>query len=385
MCRVCVEVLLNRRGTVAVCTDSFRVHMKRSLVSHSLLLVSALVVRSQALEATLFSSEFTLLPAGARQIALGNAGVALALDGLSAYSNPAASSFLESLEMRTEGARLYGGLASQGIAAVAAPLPEGLGAVVQYHSLWSHEILRQDSLPADYATRLAQPSLRADGSHRGAFRNNHHMLVLGGAKQYPLPIPRPPGLSVPLPVDIGFGLNLKYYWQTMDPDGVMHMGMNLNLDAGVLLRIGVDYDLVAQRVSRQLCFGVAVRNLVPTRMIWVHSPTDYSERVYNTQEYGLAYLDNAGLGWLTWRGALSLQRTWGEKEDSDNGQGYNLSRHFGMEFTVANLVDIRGGIADGVVGLGAGVRYRAYSFDYLFRFDRIDYSSLRLALGVSLR
>lgn len=330
----------------------------------------------------LYSSEFTRMQIGARQMALGDAGVALPLNALAAYWNPAAQSFLETFEVWAEGAQLYGGLSSQGALAFEAPIQDGLNAAVIYNSFWPHEIYEYDSLPADYATRLNQPELRADGAYEGVFRNNHHMLIMSIAKRYGIPFPRPASLSIPIPVDLGVGLNVKYYWQTMDPGGKTRMGMNLNLDAGLLLRIGVDFDVEKQKIVRQVCLAADIRNVVPSRMVWVNSPADYGERVDNSQYYGVAYIDDAGLGWLTWKVALSVNRTPGEISGENGKIGLVNTRHYGLEFGILDCVDIRAGVSDGIVGLGAGVHYRAYRLDYLFKFDRIELSALRLALGV---
>lgn len=341
----------------------------------------------------LYASEVTRLPLGCRVAAMGDAGVALPQHGPGAYHNPAVPALLSGYEVWVEGARLYGGLSNQGALALMAPLQEALYVSALYAPFFSGHIIEYDTLPSTYLERLSNDQLRADGSqNNGYFHNNQHVVIASLARRFALPVPRPPGMSVPLPVDLAGGLNVKYVWQTLTPGDKVRLGMNVNLDMGLLLRVGVDYDLETEKIVRQVCVGAAVRNIVPTEMVWVNSPQNYREPVDNSQYYGLAYVDDVGLGPVTWRASLALHRRLDgiAEERADGTVKYKTffenSYHYGAEVGLWDVVDLRAGLSDRVPTLGAGVHYGTdammFHVDYAFRFDRISTSPLRLALGV---
>jgi len=326
------------------------------------------------------------MPVDTRAMAMGDAGATLAFNSLSMFWNPASVSFMPGYDVRIEGARIYG-MSSQGLLSLSVPMQDGLNAGIMYDAFFPGPILQNDTLPGTLVDRLGNEELRADGSAEGWFQNNQNLVLLGIGKKFGIPVPRPPGVSFPIPVNLGIGVNAKYLWQTLTPGGKVRMGMNINIDVGGLLQIGVDYDLEKNMISRQVLIGAAVRNVVPTDMVWVNSPEDYSEPVDNSQYYGLAYVDDAGLGFLTWKAALGLHR---EKqgrivseENGDRTTGYVSTYHYGVEIGLWRIVDVRAGLSNRHVTLGAGVHYRNMFIDYAFRFDEVAYTPLRLAVGVS--
>jgi hypothetical protein len=346
----------------------------------------------------ILSSEISRMPLGCRIVAMGDAGVALPLNVSSVYWNPASISFLPRYEFWLEGAKLYGGLSSQAMAAFGAPIQDGMNAAILYSPFFPGSIERYDTLPGTPRARLDDESLRANGEPVGIFHNNQHLLLVSIAKKFPIPVIIPGGVNLPFPLDLSVGLNAKGVWQTLDPDGKVRMAMNINLDGGVLVSMGIDYDLVKNMVIRQVCIGVAIRNIVPTRMQWLNSHTtnekgedvQYSEPVYNSQYFGLSYIDDAGFKWLSWKAALAMQREYLGKNVSvdslgrvsESGGGYSNSYHYGIELSMWNVVDIRGGLSDKIPVLGAGVHYKNCYIDYSFRFDEMRYSPLRVAFGL---
>ena len=318
-----------------------------------------------------YSAELNNLAVGSRQIALGEAGVALPLSIMSAYYNPATLSFLRNYQANVEYANLYEGLARHICIGLEAPLQQDITVGGIYSAFSSGNIPLFDSLPGTYEERLATDSLRATGVARGSFRNDQNLIMFPLAKLFPLPGIYTTGLSYPLPIELSFGCNFKIYWQTFNPRQVVRLGMNFNCDVGLLARFGVDYDLVKKRVSRELFIGVMVRDALPTRVVWVYSPQNYEEPLERTELFGVSYIDRSGFLATDWIVTASLVRSFG------------ISYQAGIEAVWWEMVSLRAGVVGRTPVIGAGIRYKRYSIDYSLRFDELAISPVRLTAGLT--
>ncbi len=320
-----------------------------------------------AAESVNYAAELNRVPAGCRLVAMGNAAAALPGHAMACSYNPGLAAFAESREIRLEGAKLYGGISDFGALAGIAPMQADLALGVLYAGLLSGDIEQYDSLPGTHQQRLY--SGVREYKSLGVFHNNHHAIGVTIAKKLGLPVPRPEGFTAPIPVDVGAGVNFRYYWQTMTPADKVRMGMNVNMDVGAALRIGVDYDLHQQQPSRELIIGAAVQDVLPTRVIWLHSYENYEELVERTVYSGIAYCDNSGIFWADWVISLAVHRQ------------YATTLHIGIEALVWDLVAIRLGLSNKTPSFGAGVQTRFFTVDYACSFDEINATPLRLGLG----
>ena len=75
----------------------------------------------------------------------------------------------------------------------------------------------------------------------------------------------------------------------MNPENVKRLGMGANLDAGLLGRIGLDYDLKKKEVCRNLILGISLRDFLPGEIVWINSMRNYREPFRLSQYYGIAY------------------------------------------------------------------------------------------------
>lgn len=344
------------------CTDLFR--------SCVLFFFPLLIIKSVFSNDVRYACDMTHLPAGSDIAAMGDAGVVLPWKGASSYWNAASASYQKKSEISAEIADLYSGLSEQACFTVHFPLQGTTSASILYIPFLSGDFQLNDTLPGTYQERIFNQDLRADGSYKSLFQDNQQLLVLSVAKLFPLKLPRAPGSGYPLPLDIGIGFNFKGYWQVMNPDEKTRLGMCANLDAGTLIRIGVDYDIVKKEISREILFGISVRDFLPSKVIWVHSPQNYQEPVNSSYYYGLAFADRSGNLGFNYKIALSLNKE------------YKTTYHGGIETEFWNMVIFRAGFSDRIPTLGAGIHYKRYYLDYAFRFDEIDISYLRLTLGV---
>jgi len=317
-----------------------------------------------------YAAELNNIPSSCRIAAMGDAGVAVPLDAAGVFWNPAAHAFVNQYEVSAEYAKLYDGLSSHGCAAIHVPLQEQMSVAAFYARFQSGPISEWDSLPGTEEERLQNPDLRADGSNNGLFYNDQNLAILSLAKIFPMPIPRPESYSYPLPVDLSVGLSFKDFWQTLNPGGKVRMGMNINCDAGLLLRVSIDYNLAKKEVCREIYAGVSIKDFLGTRVVWLHSPENYQETVDGSQYYGVSYIDKTRFLGANWLVSFALEKS------------YDLTYHAGIEAQFFDMVALRAGLSQDVFTCGVGVTYRTYSLDYAFRFDDIDFSPLRLALRV---
>ncbi len=326
----------------------------------------------------LHAAELTRLTSGCRIAAMGDAGVALPVHAPATFWNPATPGFLTEYEVWAEGAVLYGGLSKHAAGFAQVPLQNQIGIGAFYAPYFSGAIPRYDTIPAGQ---------RSEGKPVGYFRNNQHLLALSVAKRFTFPLPRPAvAVGFPLPLDLGVGLSFKSFWQSVDPDGANRIGMNVNCDVGLLARIGLDYNLQKKEVQREVTIGVAVKNALPSKMVWVNSPYHYEEPVYHSEYYGIGYIDRSPLLYADWTIALSMHREMGEgvqtpQTSDDTTAGYAISYHGGIEAELWNTVFLRAGVSDRIPEVGTGIRYRNFRLDYAFRFDAIGYSPVRLGFG----
>lgn len=316
-----------------------------------------------------YAEDMTHLPAGTDIAAMGDAGVVLPKRVSSVIWNPASVTFSEHIEVSAEIADLYRGLSKQGCFALRIPLQHQLASSVVYMPFFSGDIAFYDSLPASYEESLKNAELRSTGNPLGYFRNNQHLLVISLGKMFLLKLPTIPGSGLPRPFNISAGMSLKGYWQTMNPEDKKYMGAGVNVDAGVMASIGLDFDFIKKETCRSLLLGVAVRDFLPSEIIWVHSPLQYSEKVKYSHYYGVSYIDKSGDLGGNWTFAIALDKQ------------YTTSFRAGLEAEFWNTAVFRVGLSGKIPTLGAGVHYKKYYMDYAFRFDKIDFSFLRLTLG----
>jgi hypothetical protein len=316
-----------------------------------------------------YAAELNRLTVGSRTAAMGAAGVALPFDATGIIWNPAASSFATGSELAAEYASLFGGMSNKACAAFRTPLQEEMSVGLLYEPFLSGDIAQWDSLPGSYLERQMDPSMRADGSRVGTFSNTQHLLLMALAKRFTIPIPRPSSYSYPLPIELAVGLSFKGFWQTISLQKKTRMGMNFNCDIGCLLHVGIDYDIQKQMTSREIFIGLSLKDALGTKVIWLHSPVDYQEKVDRVEYVGLSYVDKTRILGANWTISLA-----GENY-------YARTFHCGIEAQYWDMISFRAGLSDKVPVLGVGVLYRKISLDYAFSFDDLAYSPVRLSLG----
>lgn len=317
-----------------------------------------------------YAADMAHLPAGAEIAAMGDVGVVLPKRASSVIWNPASVSFANQVELSAEIADIYRGLSRQACFALRIPHRGQIASSIVYVPFLSGDIPLFDSLPSTYEESLKDVSLRSDGIPKGYFQNNQHMMILTMGKMLSLKMPTIPGSGLPRPLNISAAFSLKGYWQTMNPKDKKYMGVGVNADLGVMASIGLDYDLTKKVTNRNIILGIAVRDFLPTEIIWVHSPLGYREKIRYSHYYGISYVDKSGDLGGNWTFALGLDKQ------------YTTSLRLGLEAEFWNIAVFRAGLSGKIPTLGAGVHFKRYYLDYAFRFDKVDFSFFRVTLGV---
>lgn len=343
--------------------------------SSFLLIIFFLFSGLSADEEIRYTADVSRLPVGGDVAALGDVGVVLPRHASGTIWNPASSVFLPTYEVSAEGADLYTTLAQQGCFAGSIPIRNNLSTAVCYQPFYSGLLWQYDSIP---------DAVNFSGLTRhkptGYFKNYHHTMHISLARLFSVGFPRFSGTSLPRPLDIAIGSSLKMYLQTMDPGRRMHIGMGYNADFGIITRLGLDYDVRKNRVSRELFLGAAFRDILPTEVIWAYSENeqwlyskdDYREPYHFAHYYGIAFTDKSGDLYAHWTVALSLHKE------------YTVSYHGGVEALFWEKVFFRAGFSHKTPTLGAGIRLRRWYIDYAFRVEEIALSFARLTVGITL-
>jgi hypothetical protein len=163
-------------------------------------------------------------------------------------------------------------------------------------------------------------------------------MILTLGKMFSFKMPTVPGSGLPRPLNISAGLSLKGYWQTMNPKGGNYMGVGVNADLGVMASIGLDFDLSKKITNRNIILGIAVRDFLPTEIIWVHFPLGYKEKIRYSHYYGISYVDKAvileGTGLLPWVWINSIPPLCA----LDWKQNSGISLFFGQDYRVKFLL-----------------------------------------------
>lgn len=348
--------------------------MRNGIYASLFLLLLRFSVWGDSLEIR-YAGEILHIPVGADVAAMGDAGVVLPRRAVSVHWNPASAGMLESYEASLEYAGLYWGMSHHGAVAFHAPLRGETGMTGLIIPFYSGAITTYDTLTGTYHERLLDPSKRADGTGTGVLTDNQNLFLLALGKRFSIPMPRSSFSGKPLSIDFGIGGAFRGLTHTIKYDEKVRMGMNANIDAGFLARIGLDYDFQAKETIRSITFGATFKNFIPGNVSWAHSDDgsgkgEYREPLKAIQYYGVAYADESQLLGGDWVFSLAIHND------------YQVSYHGGVEALFWDIAAFRAGFSDGVPTLGAGVRYRNYFFDYAFRFDPVDISPLRVVAGV---
>ncbi len=313
-----------------------------------------------------YTAEMDRIVSGCKTIALGGCGAAIPDAPFAALANPALPGLDNHWRLDLEGSKLYG-LSNFGAAEATVPLTKDAAASLSYRAFFSGPMNTYDSLSQPYDQMREQYPV--DGyKSTGTIRDNFHAVTVSAARNFRVHVPRPSGFALPLPVDLSGGLGGRLLIQDFNPNGRERLGMMVNLDAGLAIRIGFDWDITVERARRELTIAAMYQDFLPTSMTWLYS--QYKEKSSMNQAYAISYIDDSQF--LHGRYTVTIGVT---KQERD------VFGHTGVEAQFFDIVSFRGGYGDQHWTVGAGLKYKHIHTDYAITFDELAYTLIRFGLG----
>lgn len=308
-----------------------------------LALAAALSPRVQA-GSTPNADAFLRLPINAREVALGQAMVALAQDATAFHWNPGGIGMLDGFDAAASYSRLYQGIGNHQMLAAAAPIGHSLAIGLGWVRLGVDDIPYYPSLQ-----NLTSVPDRMDLTRRGAIghftygqnaffltfaRRNRFLLDMGW--QY-----------LTLPMELPVGITVKYLTASA---GDSASGSGIGIDLGTQTRFSLGRTLDSPALGT-ISLGVALGNIGGTRMTW-DTPTDRTDKQPMQLYYGGAY--EQPLSFIRGRLTGALAST---------GAG----RAWGLEYAFIDQIFLRVGqslASDSHLAMGAGIGWRGVRLDY---------------------
>jgi hypothetical protein len=224
-------------------------------------------------------------------------------------------------------------------------------------------------LPGTSEERLSRPELRPDGCDGcPSLRDRVYLGYLNVQREFSGWLPRTGLQSRPIPLFLGAGLTAKYFWEELE--GGDYEAQNLNLDAGLSLRVPWDYDPASKTARQIMSLHLAGFELLPTSQRSDIGGFSAFERVQRRWHFSAAFQQ----GVPDWRStfALGLQRR------SEGGDWPAV----GGEWTFAEKLALRGGWDGNFWAGGFSLRHRWVALHYALRHHALGASLYQVALQV---
>lgn len=299
---------------------------------------------------------FLLLPIDAREIALGQATVALVDDATAFHWNPAGVGMIESFDAAASYSRLYGGLAGHQMVAAGLPLGHRLAMGLSWVRFGVEDIPIYPALPDIGGPE--ENKIIAQRPRLGSFVYAQNALFLSFAWRYASTV----GLGwqyLTLPVDVPVGVSVKYLTVSAG-DTISASG--IGVDLGAQFRFPLSRALDNQALG-DLSLGITLADVGGTRLTW-DTPTERTDKLTMSVRYGMAYeqpvpfLRSSVVGVIGSTGGVLV---------------------WGLEYVFTDRLYLRVGrdmISETGTSVGAGVAWR---------WLRLDYALQRHDLGASHR
>jgi hypothetical protein len=264
---------------------------------------------------------------------------------------------------------LFGGL-SQAISGAGSMQLQSALRVSAFTSIVStSDIPVRPILPGTAEERQSNPALRPD-SCLGcpSLRDRVYLGYFNILREYSGLLPRTGLESRPIPFSLSAGLTAKYFWEELE--GGDFYAQNLNMDAGVGLRVLWGYDPVDKTSSQVLKVHFAGFEILPTRQrsdIGVHTAYESVDRRWHLSasfEQGLPF----------WNSKFAL----GAEQRSEGGVWPAL----GGEWCFADALALRGGWDGNFWATGFSVRYGWMALHYSLQYHDLGTSLYQVSLQI---
>jgi hypothetical protein len=321
-----------------------RKNMKQSVVAGLFALVITVTGAARAGDSP-YVGAFLLLPITAEEVGLGQATLPLVDDATAFHWNPAGIAMLDGIDAAASYSRMYGGLASHQMLAIAGPTGHkdimiGFGWVQSGVT----DIPRYPELSLNYDDRDAIVRKGAEGF----FSYAENAFFFTAARRFDVTLDL--GWQyLTLPMQIPVGATIKYL--TVSPgDTANSDGSGLGLDVGAQARFELGRTFDNDNLG-EVSLGITITNVGRMQIAW-NTPSKRKDVQGMGLAYGVAYAQPVAVA----RGVVT-----GSVVSTPLGYGW------GLNYNILNHVNLRMGhdmVGESSVSVGAGINWKTITMDY---------------------
>ncbi len=282
---------------------------------------------------------------------------------------PADASGAPSMALEAETLPLFGGLSQAISGAGTLALQPDLRLSAFTSIVTTSDIPIRPILSGTAEQRQVDPSLRPDDcSGCGTLRDRVYLGYLNVLREFSGNLPRHGIASRPIPYIFDAGVTGKYYWEELE--GGDYYGQNLNLDAGMSLRVLWGYDPVEEVSNQTVKVEFSGFELLPTRERSDLSGYTVYESVTRRWHLSASFIQ----GVPQWRSEFEA----GLEQRSEGGSW----PAFGGEWRFARTLALRGGWDGNYWAAGCSVRYRWLTVHYALQYHALGTSYYQVSLQI---
>jgi hypothetical protein len=286
---------------------------------------------------------------GARPLALGGAAAAMSNTGETFFYNPASLGLLSHPHINLMYAPTFGSIsdpmAAYNYMGISYPMKSGGVLALNWTRFSVDDIPIYPELNGKtFSERSSNLILRPDGTALGYFEDVEDVFYFSFAKTLESIFPLGWWYG-DLPFTMPMGVNFKLLRQKLGDASASGMG----IDVGTMIKFNFG-TLVHQRQLGDLSFGLSIKDITQTSVIW---NTQHHDQIQRTLLFGIAYSQD-----LFPNISANLFYTYQNKYEKEN--------LYGMEIAVYKLAAVRLGINSSGMTAGAGLHWKRVNADYAF-------------------
>jgi hypothetical protein len=343
------------------------------------LIIIAMLTLTSAGQAAKYAGEFLEIGVGARALAMGGAMTAHVNDGSAFYWNPCGASYIKGVQFSGMYADLWDGLANYSVAGVSLPVTGSVFSInwlrlgvpdIQEHPDYDELLLLNDFQryvvrdgDTTYYDSVQEYLLATHGAPAGVFSDGESAIFLTFSKLNAFTLDL--GWSYfQVPMELPIGASVKIINQKLGTK----TGTGLGADFGAQFRFPLDL-IVHERWKAKFSYGFTWQDATRTAVDWGEENKD-------------AIPPN-------FRSGVSLQQKLPGKQNEvllsyDTEKRWGRTRHFGIEYTLAKVLALRGGFWGEDWTAGAGLSLWQATVDYAYLSKEIGVTH-RVSFSLRIR
>jgi hypothetical protein len=326
-----------------------------------LLLLSLLFFIANCARAERYAGEFLEIGVGGRAAAMGGAMTAHVSDGTSFYWNPAGGGYIQGIQVAGMYADLWEGLANYSVAGIALPVTGSVFSInwvrlgvpdIEQHPDYEQLLLLPDFQryvirdgDTIYYDTVQEYLMATGGAPEGVFTDAESAIFFSFAKlnQFTLDL----GWSYfTLPMEMPIGGSVKLINQSLGDA----TGTGIGADFGMQFRFPLD-EIVHEAWRAKFAWGFNLQDVTRTAVDWGENNKDAIPLNFRS-------------------GAALTQKLPGKRSQLtiayDTEKRWERRRHIGLEYSIENVLSLRGGFWHDEWTAGAGISIWRAQVDYAY-------------------